>query len=369
VAVTTGHVQTVLGQVSSDQLGHTMMHEHVFFDGAGYFVEPTTQEAKAAADELLTLDNLWEVRYRPFANRDNLLFDDLHAATVEVMRFAEAGGGTIVDATPRMDRAPRSAVDLAAISRATGVHIVKGCGYYLDGTYPASERVPHRSVEEIAAGIVHDLEVGVGPTGIRAGIIGEIGCSWPLTGNELKVLQAAALAQRATGAAITLHPARNEMSPIEARNVLGDSGADLTRVIIGHIDRTGFELDTKLDLLATGCVLEYDFFGWEGHYPVDNALAENALPDMPNDLGRIHDLKVLMAHGYGEQLVLSQDVSTKVQRTVFGGYGFGHILRNVVPLMLLYGIEPAEIEQVLTTTPRRLLTIADGGLRDPAPVE
>jgi len=48
---------------------------------------------------------------------------------------------------------------------------------------------------------------------VQAGIIGEIGCSWPLHKDERKVLLAAALASKETGAAICVHPGRDETAP------------------------------------------------------------------------------------------------------------------------------------------------------------
>lgn len=305
-----GKVQTVRGPVDPRSLGMTMMHEHVFFDGSTYFSEPSDDVANALSKEPLTLENLWRIRYNPFENRDILVFDDLDTGILEVRRFAEAGGGTLVDATPRVSGAPRPVEDLALVSKAAGVKIVKGCGHYIDGFHPEEDRVPHKTVDEITAGIVHDLQVGAGDSGMRAGIIGEIGCSWPLTHDEEKVLRAAAQAQGATGAAITIHPGRNEGSPTEIRDILAEAGVDLARVIIGHIDRTGFELETKRDLLGSGCV------------------------------PRVRLLRVGGA-----------------QRTVYGGHGFGHILRNVVPLMYVYGLERPAVEQILELTPQRLLTI------------
>ena len=67
------------------------------------------------------------------------------------------------------------------------------------------------SEDDIFEEIVRDITVGVGSTGIRAGIIGEVGCSYPLSDNERKALRASARAQRATGAAILIHPGRTSL--------------------------------------------------------------------------------------------------------------------------------------------------------------
>jgi phosphotriesterase-related protein len=352
-----GMVQTVRGLLAPDDLGVTMMHEHVFFDGAAYYVEPTDERAKALSREPVSLQNLWWARYNPFNSIDCLKFDDIDGAVEEARRLVDAGGSTLVDASPRVEWAVPPVETLAHVSEATGLHIVKGCGYYVDGTYPTDARVRTKTIDELTEDIVHDALIGVGGVSIRSGIIGEIGCSWPITATEHKVLRAAAEAQSETGLSITVHPGRNEGALGQIRDVLATCGADLSRVVLGHIDRCGYALDTRRDVLDSGCVLEYDFFGWEGHYPAGAALRDGTMPDMPNDLARVKEIKELVDLGYGEQVVVSHDVSTKVQRTQFGGWGFGHILRNVVPLILLYGISPEDLHTILVLTPTRLLTI------------
>ena len=57
-----------------------------------------------------------------------------------------------------------------------------------------------RSEDDLTREMIDDITVGVGNTGIKSGIIGEIGCTWPLHDNERKVLRAAARAQKETGA-------------------------------------------------------------------------------------------------------------------------------------------------------------------------
>ena len=99
------------------------------------------------------------------------------------------------------------------------------------------------------------------PSGIKAGIIGELGCSFPLHDGERKTLHAAALAQRLTGAAIQIHPGRDATSPMEILRELQAAGADMTRVVMCHMDRTVFTQEGALEIARTGCYMEYDLFG------------------------------------------------------------------------------------------------------------
>ena len=72
-----------------------------------------------------------------------------------------------------------------------------GTGYYVD--IFLSDEVKMMSEDEMADNMVKEIRQGIGDTGVRCGVIGEIGCSWPLTPTEHKTLRAAAKAQRETG--------------------------------------------------------------------------------------------------------------------------------------------------------------------------
>jgi phosphotriesterase-related protein len=223
------------------------------------------------------------------------------------------------------------------------------------------------SQAEISAEIIHDVTEGVGDTGIRAGLIGEVGCSWPMTANERKVLRASAAAQIATGAPLMVHPGRASEAPDEIAALLRDAGAALSRTIICHIDRTIADKAAMKRLAESGCMIEFDLFGMENsYYPW-------SLPvDMPNDAGRISWLRWLIAEGHIEQLLVSHDICFKHQLVRFGGHGYGHIPANAVPLMYRKGMSRGEVEQILVGNPRRLLTIARQqahGLAEPRSLE
>jgi len=345
----------VLGEIAPEELGITLPHEHLLIDqtlGGVYFVEPESLSDRALAHQPVTLENLSWVRYHTKDNLDNQVLMDVDTAIREAMLFKLEGGCSIVDQTNRgLGRDPMA---LVRISRATGLHIVMGCGYYVDSPL-THEHVAGMSEQTIADEIVQEFTRGVGDTGIRPGIIGELGCSWPLKPNELKGLRGGALAQRSTGAGINVHPGRNDRAPLEILEVLAASGADLSRVVMSHMDRCGYSLATRLELLKAGCYIEYDLFGFEGYYPARVAVAEGALPDMPNDLGRVKEIIDLISRGYVERLLLSHDVGMKVRLVCYGGGGYAHLLRQVVPLMRLYGISEEHIETMMVANPRRLL--------------
>ena len=71
---------------------------------------------------------------------------------------------------------------------------------------------------------------------------------------------------------------------------------------------------------------------------------------------RLAYIRALFDSGFGGQVVVSHDICTKTRMVTYGGHGYGHILRNVVPLMRQKGFAENEIDQILVGTPRRLLT-------------
>src|SRR5262245_20761275 len=178
-----------------------------------------------------------------------------HATTIArpdpdgIRLFKRAGGQTVVDPTNRS--LGRDPLALVRIARATGLNVVMGAGYYVDGAHPPD--MDRRTVDVLAREIIADVMGGVGDTGVRAGLIGEIGCTWPWTDNEKKVVRAAVAAQRETGAPLMIHPGRNSGAPMAIAEYVRKEGGYLRRTIMCHIDRTIAEVGAVfLDLARTG---------------------------------------------------------------------------------------------------------------------
>jgi phosphotriesterase-related protein len=203
----------------------------------------------------------------------------------------------------------------------------------------------------LAEQITSEIFDGADGTDVKAGLIGEIGCSWPLTPNERKVLRASAAAQRETGAAILIHPGRDPSAPREILDILAGAGADIERTVMAHLDRTIADVDTLLDLARSGCYLEYDLFGSECSY---YSLAD--FFDMPNDAQRMDFLARLVAEGYGDKLVVAHDICHKHSLAKHGGHGYGHILENIVPRMRKRGFSEENIRSIVVDNPARVLT-------------
>lgn len=344
-----GKVLTVLGLISPEELGVTLPHEHCLIDMSVWFEEPDTSTDKFLAHQPVSLENLGWVLYHMFDNLDDLHLLDEQMSISETLRYKYAGGNSLVDLTSR--GAGRDPLALARISRATGLNIIMGSGYYVG-------QAKNLSVEEMTEDIVRDITVGVGNTGIRSGIIGEVGITtWPMEDWEKNSLYASAHAQKKTGVAINVHPARSPESPFEVIKLLKDAGADISHVVVSHIDRTLFSHDTRIKLAKTGCYLEYDMFGQEGWYPRRSVLSEtNPIKgDLPNDAGRINAIMALIEEGFLKQILISQDVCKKHQTRRYGGLGYDHILRGVVPAMQEKGMSEEHIHSILIDNPKRML--------------
>ncbi|MBN1855430.1 MAG: hypothetical protein JW846_00580 [Dehalococcoidia bacterium] len=341
-----GKAQTVLGTVDGKDLGVTLPHEHVLMDGSALYVEPVESSKKGIASKPVALNLLSWLRYHPFENKDNLQLFDEEVQTAEVLLFKAAGGRTIVD--QGNNGLGRDWNALARISRLTGLNIIMGSGYYTANSLKPA--VFSKSVDEMADEIVADITVGIGSTGIKSGLIGEIGTSWPLHEFEKKSLLAAVKAQKATGAPINVHPGRHPEGPITAARILADAGADMSRVAFSHIDGRIRNHEGRLELAKYGSYIEYDLFGYEGHFPD----FPGAPPiDLPNDTTRIDELKALIDAGYLKQLFISHDIVCKSKLVHYGGWGYSHISNYVVPMMLKHGVSQDTIDTIMVENPSR----------------
>ena len=344
-------VQTVLGPIAPESLGITLSHEHLLCDQRGVtFREPPDPRDRPLAHRPVSLEIFHWIQFNWASNLDNLVLDSEGTAIDEARMYREAGGQTLIDCTSvGLGRDPHA---ISRIARATGLHIVMGCGYYVAPLHPPY--VASMTEADITREIIHDITEGVGDSGIRAGFIGEIGSSGPLVPAEAKVFRAAAAAQAELGCGLSVHPGRHPDSPFELLAILRARGADPRRVVISHIDRTVQTLDRLKALGDTGCYLEYDLFGCEttATFPYQ----EFGI-DMPSDAQRLDLVRALMDAGYGAQLLFSHDVCVKHRTRRYGGPGYDHIVRNILPWMRRRGFTEAEIRLPVVDNPRRVFSL------------
>lgn len=116
----------------------------------------------------------------------------------------------------------------------------------------------------MAAVMITEITDGIGDSGIRAGVIGEIG-TMSVTPLEARILRASAHAQLATGAAISLHTHQNFRHGEQIVGILTAEGVPADRITVGHMDENlvGFgpglaHLDYHRRLADLGVWLQYD---------------------------------------------------------------------------------------------------------------
>ena len=347
---------TVLGPIEASALGTTITHEHIFIDLSCYLTPPKPGEDPGTFFDPVTIKNLHTLHRDPYGNRDNCILDDVGLAVREAEVFKSLGGGTIVDVT--LVDIGRNVEALAEVSRRTGLNIVAGCGHYIRSAYPPG--VAEMSEQQLTDELLREIRDGIGDTGIRPGVIGEIGTGHPIDPLEHKMLRAAARAHRETGLAISIHVHAPGRRGHEVLDTLLTEGARPDKIILGHIDASLAHLDIELSeavdyiesLAARGCYIEFDLCGNSYYF-----VTKEASWWLPSDRERAKALARLCRSGYGDRLLLSQDVGHKHYLREFGGWGYGHVLGAFSHHMRKAGIDQSAISDFLITNPARVLAL------------
>jgi phosphotriesterase-related protein len=301
------NVMTVRGPITPEELGFCQPHEHVMID-------LWTQAA-----------GRWDI--------DGLL-DDEEMQRDELQHFRAAGGRSIVDPTlPAIGRDPEA---LRRLSDATDVHIVMGCGWYRQPYYPAS--IDQTSVRDLAQILVDEARGGVGNTGVRPGIIGEIGSDKSyVSAQEERVFRAAARAHLETGLAVTTHSVGTKVG-LDHLRILLDEGVPPSRIAIGHCDASP-QLGYLEAIAGAGAYVELDNIGYD-----------DVLESLVVSL-----IVSLVRSGYGKQVLLSQDICKRSALKVYGGPGYDYLLTRFHATMLEAGITDDEWRMMTVENPARLI--------------
>ena len=338
------HINSVLGPIAPAQLGITLGHEHLLIDLRNLWDNPPPERAHLV-DQEPTIDNRGELVRNPYDSKPNLLLDDAELSISELLRYREAGGQSLIEMTTvGIKPVPEL---LCGISRQTGIHIVAGCGYYRQPFLAQS--LHDRSTEEITDDLLQWLAEGMYGTAIRAGLMGELGTSSPIHPFEERQLRAAARVQRQTGASINVHPSIWAHEHLCILDILEEEGANLSRVIISHCDELA-EPAWHARIAERAAVLSFDTFGSETFF-------DRSFQQEPRDTDRIECVLRLLEKGYGAQLILSHDICTRIQLHRYGGWGWDHLLCNIVPRLRHAGVSQQELDTIFIDTPERLLTL------------
>lgn len=324
-----GKIQTVNGLINSDQMGSTLPHEHIFLD--------LSVMAPKALGFLF----------------NNFKKTDFDNALNETAIFKEAGGCTIIDVSPSecaiSGKNPQP--KLVEISRKTGVNIVCGTSYYTDNMWTKEQR--DKTTEEIADLYISNIENGFGDTGIKPGVIGEIGVTWPIADSERKSLEAAAIASVKTGLPISIHSGFAEEAPKEIVALLTAGGVSPNKIILGHM-ASAFAPDRRDDIIAfakLGTYLEFDQFATK---KINFTMIKRPYW---TDEDAVEAIKFLVDEGFGDKLLISCDMTTRSAHTYKGGHGYTYIPKVIVPMMREKGLTEDQIRMITVENPARALSI------------
>jgi len=335
-------IQSVIKPLKKSELGIVAPHEHVLLDLTAFYQALPVPGVEDPATQKVEMWNLGILSRDCYALKDNLLLDNEEVAIRELSFFKSAGGTTVVDASlPGIGRNPQG---LARIAKETGLNIIMGTGFYVGETHPKA--LDAMTEAEIGELMVQELTQGV--DGVRAGYIGEIGISEIFDDKERRVLRAAAIAHHKTGAAINVHINPWTTNGIEAADILLAAGVNPKRICISHVDVENRE-EYILALLKKGVYIEFDNFGKE--YYIRREVRNSGYGNFVHDTQRVALLKKLIDQGYLSQLLLTCDLCLKNLLHCYGGWGYDHVLTNIVPMMEDEGITNEQIQTMLTKNP------------------
>ncbi|MCC6239528.1 MAG: aryldialkylphosphatase [Phycisphaerales bacterium] len=313
-------IRTVLGDIAPEDLGACYAHEHIIID------------------ESFTIHQYPELQ-----------LNNVEKGIEELKAFHAAGGRAMVDSMPCA--CGRNVMKLAAISRATGVHILCPTGLHLQKYYPPGHWSQHLSEDELANLFVADIQQGIdvndynGPqcqrSNHKAGLIKIASGLDHLDEHTRRLFAAAAQTHRRTGAPILTHTEQGTAA-LEQIEFLGGHGVDLAQVVISHTDRKP-DLAYHRQILASGVKVEYDSgFRWKNR--VDN-------PTLT--------LVARLIHEFPHQILLGMDAAKSTYWSSYGGKpGHTFLLTTFSTMLKQAGLTEADLHRIFVENPRLAYTFA-----------
>lgn len=346
----TDYVETVFGKKNANQLGRTLTHEHLSMSFIEFYVQPPSHLKQFFDDKKIELQTVGILKQYPYSSSYNLIYNDQYtedAVLEDVKLYKKFGGGTIVENSNYGLK--RNIPFMKKVSEATGINVIAGTGYYVSAT----QTNENLSKEEMYDVILKEMTIGCEESpDVKAGFIGEVGSTWPITAFEKRAIQATAEVQQQLKCPVSFHPGRDSAAPSEIMRIYQEAGGNARKTILSHLDRTILGLEELLEFSDdVKCYCQFDLFGTEcSFYQLNPSI------DMMSDAQRIERVKYFRDNKKLDRVLLSHDIHTKHKLIKFGGHGFSHILNNVVPKMMLKGFILEEIDMLTIHNPKTWLT-------------
>ncbi|RLI13195.1 hypothetical protein DRO35_01050 [Candidatus Bathyarchaeota archaeon] len=315
-------INSVLGPISLDDLGVTLIHEHIV---ASY--------------------------------NSNYKAIELNYAISTLKKARIMGLKSLVEVTPRIvhvgRKGGRNIPVLQEVSRKSGVNILCCTGYY-----DPTPEVKKMTVEEITEIMVREIEEGINGTDVRAAIIKVKGNDFVLSEVEKKIFEAAAKAQIRTGVPIQTHCIKGLKTQFET---LTSAGANPNHCAFAHVSTTwGWEgrsvsqqADFLLDFARRGACFVFDNLGWEQYVSHED---------------QFYLIRRLVDAGFADKVFIALDLNWRVKDNgVIEREGdsvnpesrkrdFPYLFTHGIPLLEEAGFSEKLIHKFLVENPKEYFT-------------
>ena len=311
-------IETTLGPLPHNQLGTRInAHDHLFLDSGPGGV-----------------------------NVPDFLLDDVDKTSAEIQRWAEAGGGAIVDTMPTTGRNVDKCVE---VSRRTGVPIIMSTGFHKGAYYWPDHWRYLYDEDEMVELILPEITEGVERTNyrgpiikrspVKAGVMKVAGEYNRVTGNMKKLIRVVGRVHQQTGTPVYAHTEQGTAAA-EILDLLEEAGVPLDRVLICHLDRNP-DLFLHKHILERGAFLEYDTPSRFKYQP------ESIVIDL---------MRSLIAAGFGDRLMLGGDMARRSYLKAYGGGpGFEYLLTEFTPRLVKEGFGEEDLRLIWHENPLRWL--------------
>lgn len=341
-------LNTLCGVISAKEVNLICPHEHLFIDMTHEAVYPKTEAEKELFYGDIHMKDLGKLHRNPYIVYTNLILDNIDLAVEETNCLADYGCNLLVDVTSV--GVGRDLMKLKEFSKRSNLNVIAGTGLFVHDALPKMYEA--KTVQQIADWMIDEIRNGHCDTGIKPGVIGEIGVSEKIYPIEEKSIRAAAIASVATDLPIYLHTYPWNRVALDAVKMLLEDGVKPENICICHLDVT-FDDEYLRQALDLGIYVEFDNLSKEFFFePQDGAFAGGPFA---TDVERVHKLMELIAEGYTDQLLLANDLCLKGSLHKYGGPGYDHVFRNFVPMMRMYGIREEDIHRIVYDNPKRFL--------------
>src|SRR5947208_5664478 len=326
------NVETVTGPIDADELGTTLIHEHLVFRDEAVLAEwPHAGTVKES---------------EPPVNVDE---EGAFEAALESARaVVEHGVKTIAEPTAMFGG--RDVRFSRRVAEETGLQVVPCTGIYTYDYLPPY--FMFRDEDAMADLFVHDIEEGIQGTDIKAAFLKCAADEPGVTPDVEKVHRAAARASVRTGTPIMAHsrPA-SETGPRQVE-IFIEEGVEPERIQIAHTGDTD-DLDYIERVLDTGVYIGMDRYGLEIFLPMEQRNAT---------------VTALLERGYAERMFLSQDFCAtldwyppEVGRQMMEAgaakdWSMTLVHDQVIPTLREAGMTDEQLETMMVSNPKRWLT-------------